>query len=120
MNDTRAVEAAAHAWACRDGSCRGLATHVVENGVLRGELLLPLALATAGGSVDFHPAARAALRVLGNPGAPGLARIAAAVGLAQNLAALLALVTFGIQRGHMRMHARRAAWRATATPETPQ
>lgn len=114
MNDTRAAEAAAHSWACRDGTCRGLATHVVEDGILRGQIALPLALATAGGSVDFHPAARAALHVLGNPDSRGLARIAAAVGLAQNLAALLALVTHGIQHGHMRFHAARLAYRAGA------
>jgi hydroxymethylglutaryl-CoA reductase len=114
MNDTRALEAAAHAWACRDGTCRGLSTHVVEGGVLRGEIALPLALAAVGGSVDFHPAARACLRILGSPDAPGLARIAAAVGLAQNLAALLALVTGGIQQGHMRLSAARLAWRAGA------
>jgi hydroxymethylglutaryl-CoA reductase len=114
MNDTRSVEAAAHAWASRDGTCRGLATHRVEDGVLRGELSLPLPLATAGGSVDFHPAARASLAVLGNPDGPGLARIAAALGLAQNLAALLALVTHGIQAGHMRLGAARLAWSAGA------
>jgi hydroxymethylglutaryl-CoA reductase len=114
MNDTRSVEAAAHAWACRDGTCRGLATHRVENGILHGELSLPLPLATAGGSVDFHPAARACLGIMGNPDGPGLARIAAALGLAQNLAALLALVTHGIQAGHMRLSAARLAWRAGA------
>lgn len=114
MNDARAVEAAAHAWACRDGTYRALSTHTVENGVLRGEITLPLALAVVGGSVDFHPAARTSLRILGNPDAPSLARIAAALGLAQNLAALLALVTTGIQRGHMRLSAARLAWRAGA------
>ena len=114
MNDTRAVEAAAHAWAARGGRCRGLSTFRVQEGVLSGELELPLALATAGGSVDFHPAARASLRMLGDPDAPRLARIAAALGLAQNFAALLALVTHGIQKGHMRYHAARLAWRAGA------
>jgi hydroxymethylglutaryl-CoA reductase len=120
MNDTRAVEAAAHAWACRDGTCRGLATHVVEDGILRGTIELPLALATVGGSVDFHPAARASLRILGSPDAPQLARIAAAVGLAQNFAALLALVTHGIQKGHMRYHAARLAWREGARGAEPR
>jgi hydroxymethylglutaryl-CoA reductase len=114
MNDTRAVEAAAHAWASRGGRCRGLSTFAVEGGTLRGELELPLALATVGGSVDLHPAALASLRVLGGPDAPRLARIAAALGLAQNFAALLALVTNGIQKGHMRYHAARLAWRAGA------
>jgi hydroxymethylglutaryl-CoA reductase len=114
MNDTRAVEAAAHAWAARWGRCRGLSTFSVQEGVLSGELELPLALATAGGSVDFHPAARASLRMLGDPDAPRLARIAAALGLAQNFAALLALVSHGIQKGHMRYHAARLAWQAGA------
>ena len=114
MNDTRSVEAAAHSWACRNGTCRGLSTHRVEDGILHGEISLPLPLATAGGSVGFHPAARACLQVLGNPDGPGLARIAAALGLAQNLAALLALVTHGIQAGHMRLGAARLAWSAGA------
>jgi hydroxymethylglutaryl-CoA reductase len=114
MNDTRAVEAAAHAWAARGGQYRGLSTFTVEGDALSGELELPLAFATAGGSVDFHPAARASLAVLGTPDAPRLARIAAALGLAQNLAALLALVTTGIQEGHMRYHAARIAYRAGA------
>jgi hydroxymethylglutaryl-CoA reductase len=114
MNDTRAVEAAAHAWASRGGRCRGLSTFTVEGGMLRGELELPLALATAGGSVDLHPAALASLRILGGPDAPRLARIAAALGLAQNFAALLALVTHGIQKGHMRYHGARLAWKAGA------
>jgi hydroxymethylglutaryl-CoA reductase len=114
MNDTRALEAAAHAWAARGGSYAGLSTWVAEGDVLKGNLELPLAMATAGGSVDFHPAARACLRILGFPDSPRLSRIAAAVGLAQNFAALRALVTTGIQRGHMRAHAARLAWRVGA------
>ena len=114
MNDARAVEAAAHAWAARTGRTVGLSTWIVQDGRLNGRLELPLPMATAGGSVDFHPAARASLRILGSPGAPRLARIAAAVGLAQNFAALRALVTHGIQKGHMRAHAARLAWRVGA------
>ena len=114
LNDTRAIEAAAHAWAARGGGYRGLSRYTVEGGALRGELELPLAFATAGGSVDFHPASRASLSILGNPDSRRLSRIAAALGLAQNLAALLALVTTGIQQGHMRYHAARLAWRAGA------
>ena len=114
MNDTRAVEAAAHAWAARSGRYRGLSLFSVDQGTLCGELELPLAMATVGGSVDFHPASRAALAVLGWPDAPRLSRIAAALGLAQNLAALLALTTRGIQAGHMRYHAARLAYRAGA------
>lgn len=114
MNDARAVEAAAHSWAARNGRIVGLSSWSVQDGKLRGELELPLALATAGGSVDFHPAARASLRILGSPDAPRLSRIAAAAGLAQNFAALRALVTHGIQKGHMRAHAARLAWRVGA------
>ena len=114
MNDTRAVEAAAHAWAARNGRYAGLCTWTVGNGRLEGALSMPLPLATIGGSVGFHPAARASLRILGFPDSPRLCRIAAAVGLAQNFAALLALVTHGIQKGHMRYHAARLAWRAGA------
>jgi hydroxymethylglutaryl-CoA reductase len=114
MNDTRAIEAAAHAWAARDGRYRGLSRYSFDGKTLEGSLELPLPFAAVGGAVGFHPASRLALAVLGNPDGPRLARIAAALGLAQNLAALLALVTGGIQRGHMKHHAARLAWRAGA------
>ncbi len=114
MNDTRAIEAAAHAWAARSGRYRGLSSFTAEEGFLQGSLEMPLPFATAGGAVDFHPASRASLVMLGHPDASRLARIAAALGLAQNLAALRALVTEGIQQGHMRYHAARLAWRAGA------
>jgi hydroxymethylglutaryl-CoA reductase len=114
MNDTRAIEAAAHAWAARTGRTVGLSTWIAEDGLLKGRLELPLPMATAGGSVDFHPVARASLRILGSPDSSRLSRIAAATGLAQNLAALRALVTHGIQKGHMRAHAARLAWRVGA------
>ncbi len=114
FNDTRAVEAAAHAWAGRDGRYRPLSEYRLSAGVLEGSLELPLALGTVGGAVRFHPASRLALRILGHPDSRRLCRIAAAVGLAQNLAALLALVTEGIQRGHMKYHAARLAWAAGA------
>jgi hydroxymethylglutaryl-CoA reductase len=114
MNDTRAVEAAAHAWASRTGRVRPLSHVKVKDGTLEGSIELPLALGTVGGSVDLHPASRAALRLLGNPDSRRLARIAAALGLAQNFAAVLALVCGGIQQGHMRLHAARLAYRAGA------
>jgi hydroxymethylglutaryl-CoA reductase len=114
MNDTRAIEAAAHAWAARDGSYRGLSRYACDGQTLEGSLELPLPFASVGGAVGFHPASRLALAVLGHPDGPGLARIAAALGLAQNLAALLALVTGGIQRGHMKLHAARLAYQAGA------
>lgn len=114
LNDTRAVEAAAHGWAARDGRLRSLSRYEVADGSLRGSIELPLALGAVGGSVDLHPAGKAALRLLGNPDSRGLARIAAALGLAQNFAAVLALVTGGIQKGHMRLHAARLAYKAGA------
>ncbi|HUJ75278.1 MAG TPA: hydroxymethylglutaryl-CoA reductase, degradative [bacterium] len=114
MNDTRAVEAAAHLWAARDGQYRGLSSFAADGRRLTGEIEMPIALATAGGSVEFHPGARACLRILGNPDARRLSRIAAALGLAQNFAALLALVTHGIQKGHMKYHAARLAYLAGA------
>jgi hydroxymethylglutaryl-CoA reductase len=114
MNDTRAVEAAAHLWAARDGHYRGLSRFTTNDGKLTGEIELPLPMASAGGSVDFHPAARASMRILGNPDAVRLSRIAAAVGLAQNLAAVFAIVTHGIQKGHMKYHSARLAYQAGA------
>lgn len=113
-NDSRAVEAAAHAYAARSGRYRSLSTFTREGDELVASLELPLALGTVGGAVSFHPGARAALRILGEPSADELARVVASVGLAQNLAAMWALVTEGIQQGHMRLHARRVAWRAGA------
>ncbi|NBC28402.1 MAG: hydroxymethylglutaryl-CoA reductase, degradative [Spirochaetes bacterium] len=113
-NDTRAVEAAAHAYASRSGRYRSLSAFTRDGSDLVGSLELPLALGTVGGAVSFHPAAQAALRILGNPHAQELARVVASVGLAQNLAAVWALVTEGIQQGHMRLHARRVAWKAGA------
>ncbi|MBN2553544.1 MAG: hydroxymethylglutaryl-CoA reductase, degradative [Spirochaetales bacterium] len=125
MNDTRAVEAAAHAWAARSGryqplsayTLRGAAEESPEGQTLEGAIELPLAVGSLGGSVGFHPASRFALRVLGFPDAGRLARIAAALGLAQNFAAVLAMVTGGIQRGHMRYHAARLAYQAGARGE---
>lgn len=118
FNDTRAIEAAAHAWAARDGGYRGLGAYRLDGDALLGELELPLPFATAGGAVSLHPGAALALRILGGPDARELSRIAAALGLAQNFAALLALVTEGIQRGHMRLHAARLAYLAGARGET--
>jgi hydroxymethylglutaryl-CoA reductase len=114
MNDTRAIEAAAHAWAAREGSYRGLSKYGCDGQTLEGSLELPLPFAAVGGAVGFHPASRLALGILGHPDGQGLARIAAALGLAQNFAALLALVTGGIQRGHMKLHAARLAYQVGA------
>lgn len=113
-NDTRGIEAAVHAWASRDGVYRGLTEFSVVDGNLVGRWEAPLPFGVVGGAVAVHPAARASLRILGNPDAVTLSRIAAAVGLAQNLAAVYALVTEGIQSGHMRLHCERLAFLAGA------
>jgi hydroxymethylglutaryl-CoA reductase len=105
--DWRAIEAGAHAYAARDGHYRSLTDWRLESDHLVGRLGIPLAVGTVGGLTRLHPTARAALKLLGNPDARTLAEIMVAAGLAQNLAALRALVTEGIQQGHMRLHARR-------------
>lgn len=109
-NDTRALEAAVHAWAGQSGRYRGLSTYRIEDDCLCGELEAPLCLATVGGAAGCHPQAAYNRALLGNPDARQLARIAAALGLAQNLAALMALTGEGIQGGHMRLHQRRLDW----------
>jgi hydroxymethylglutaryl-CoA reductase len=107
-NDWRAVEAAAHAYAARSGQYAPLATwRLVDDGaVLEGVLEMPLALGTVGGALRAHPGARLALELLGVTGGAELAKVAAAAGLATNLAALRAMATEGIQRGHMALHHR--------------
>lgn len=142
-NDWRAAEAGAHAWAARDGQYRALTNWRVQGGpgseLLHGRLEMPLAVGTVGGATRSHPSARIALKILGldsgmddgpdhgqsgsrgdesSPprigGAGRLSEIVASVGLAQNLAALRALATTGIQKGHMRLHARQVAASAGA------
>jgi hydroxymethylglutaryl-CoA reductase len=114
-NDWRAVEAGAHAYAARTGSYTSLSRWWVdEEGSLNGELELPLALGTIGGATGVHPGARDALTLMGVERAQNLAEIVVSVGLAQNLAALRALATEGIQRGHMGLHARQLAIAAGA------
>lgn len=103
-NDFRAVEACGHTYACRDGQYRSLSRAWVENGMFRFELEIPLPIGTVGGLTALHPLAKQALELLGNPSAPELMMIVAAVGLAQNFAAVRSLVTTGIQQGHMKMH----------------
>jgi len=109
-NDWRAVEAGAHAWASRNGRYTSLSNwELDEDGKLVGTLELPMPVGLVGGATKTHPAAQAALELLGVTTARELAEIAAAVGLAQNMAALRALATEGIQRGHMALHARNIA-----------
>jgi hydroxymethylglutaryl-CoA reductase len=104
-NDWRAVEAGVHAFAARSGRYLPLTQwSLTGGGDLVGEIEIPLALGTVGGVTKLHPTAEVALKILGYPNARKLAEIACAVGLAQNLAALKALATDGIQQGHMRLH----------------
>jgi hydroxymethylglutaryl-CoA reductase len=104
-NDWRAVEAGAHAYCCRSGTYRPMASWKKgKNGNLIGDLELPMAVGTVGGVTKLHPTAQAALKLLKNPTATKLAEIICAVGLAQNLSALRALSTEGIQQGHMTLH----------------
>ncbi len=117
-NDWRAIEAGAHAYAARNGSYTSLSTWSKdEAGNLVGTLEMPMAVGTVGGATRVHPAARAALKLMGVNSASELAEIAVSVGLAQNLAALRALATEGIQRGHMSLHARQVAIAAGAQGE---
>jgi hydroxymethylglutaryl-CoA reductase len=118
-NDWRSVEAGAHAFAARSGAYRPLsvwhAADAAPDADLVGQLEMPMALGTVGGTLRVHPGARLALRILRVATAAELGMVVAAVGLANNLAALRALATEGIQRGHMTLHARSVALAAGAT-----
>ena len=103
-NDFRAIEAAGHTYAAKDGQYSSLSYCEVENGIFRFWLDIPLALGTVGGLTSLHPLAKLSLDILGNPSAEQLMRIIASVGLAQNFGAVRSLVTTGIQQGHMKMH----------------
>jgi len=117
-NDWRAVEAGAHAYAARSGRYTSLSTWGLDaDGNLVGTLEMPMAVGTVGGATRVHPAARAALKLMGVTNSRQLAEIIVSVGLAQNLAALRALATEGIQRGHMGLHARQVAIAAGAAGE---
>lgn len=109
-NDWRAIEAGAHAYAARSGRYTSLTTwEISSNGTLVGTVEMPMALGLVGGATKTHPTAQAALQVLNVETAVELAEVTVAVGLAQNMAALRALATEGIQRGHMALHARNIA-----------
>ena len=117
-NDWRAVEAGAHSYAAHSGRYTSL-THwwQDDDGNLRGRIELPMAVGTVGGATRVHPQAQVALKIMNVSGARQLSEILAAVGLAQNLAAIRALATVGIQQGHMRLHARQFAVAAGAAPD---
>lgn len=109
-NDWRAVEAGAHAYAVKDGRYTSLSQwRKDENGNLVGRIELPMAVGLVGGATKTHPLAQLSLKLLGVKSADELGEIIAAVGLAQNMAAMRALATEGIQRGHMALHARNIA-----------
>jgi len=115
-NDWRAVEAGAHAYAARGGRYTSLTRWWRDDeGNLRGAIEMPLAVGIVGGATRVHPAAQVALKIMNIQSARQLSEIIAAVGLAQNLAAMRALATEGIQKGHMRMHARQIAVAAGAS-----
>lgn len=117
-NDTRALEAGAHSYASISGLYRPLTVwEKNEDGDLVGTIEIPLAVGTIGGATKVHPMARTSIKILGVKTASELASVMAAVGLAQNLAALRALAAEGIQRGHMRLHARNIAAMAGARGE---
>ncbi len=117
-NDWRAIEAGAHAYAARSGRYTSLSIWEMDaDGNLAGTLEMPMAVGIVGGATKVNPAARAALKLMGVQSASELAEIIVSVGLAQNLAALRALATEGIQRGHMALHARQVAMAAGAEGE---
>jgi hydroxymethylglutaryl-CoA reductase len=114
--DTRALEAGAHSYAARSGSYKPLTTYKKnKDGDLVGKLEMPMAVGLVGGAAKVHPAAKANVKILSPKSAIELAEVMAAVGLAQNFAALRALASEGIQRGHMKLHARNLAASVGAT-----
>lgn len=103
-NDFRAIEAGVHAFAARSGKYKSLTNASIENGIFKFWIDIPLAVGTVGGLTSLHPLSKLSLQLLGNPSATALMEIIAVAGLAQNFAALRALTTAGIQKGHMKMH----------------
>ena len=117
-NDTRAVEAGAHAYAARKGWYSSLTSwEVSPSGDLVGSIEMPMAVGLIGGATKLHPTARACLEIMGVQHADQLARVIAAVGLAQNFSALKALATVGVQKGHMSLHSQNIALMAGAIGE---
>ena len=103
-NDFRAIEAGAHAYAAKSGTYKSLTNATIENGIFKFWIEIPLAVGTVGGLTKLHPLSKLSLKMLDNPSAKELMQIIAVAGLAQNFAALRALTTTGIQKGHMKMH----------------
>ncbi len=103
-NDFRSVEASGHAYAARDSYYKSLCNIEINNGIFKYSLKVPLAIGTVGGITSVHPLAQISLKILGNPSAKELMQIAASVGLANNFSAIRALISIGIQKGHMKLH----------------
>lgn len=116
-NDWRATEACGHAHASAGGSYSALTEPEISGTHFKYRLHLPIALGTVGGLTKTHPVASLALEILGNPGANELMKIAAAAGMANNFSAVTALITSGIQRGHMKMHLPNILRQLNASPE---
>jgi len=116
-NDTRSIEAGAHAYAAVTGHYKPLTKWYVQDDYLIGEIEIPLMLGTVGGSMGILPKVKLSRKILGITKAEELMKVAACLGLAQNFAALYALTTDGINKGHMRLHARNVAMEAGATPQ---
>ncbi|MCI7677423.1 MAG: hydroxymethylglutaryl-CoA reductase, degradative [Streptococcus orisratti] len=118
-NDWRAIEAGCHAYACQNGQYRGLSNWTFDKTeqVLKGQLTLPMPIATKGGSIGLNPTVQISHDLLNNPCARDLASVIVSVGLAQNFAALKALTTTGIQAGHMKLQAKSLALLAGASQE---
>lgn len=118
-NDWRSIEAGGHAYAARNGKYEGLTDWAFnpETNKINGKLTLPMPIASVGGSIGLNPTVKTAFNILRNPDAKTLSQIIVSVGLAQNFAALKALVTTGIQKGHMKLQAKSLALLAGAYPE---
>jgi hydroxymethylglutaryl-CoA reductase len=119
-NDFRAIEAAGHTYASKDGHYKSLSHVEISNGRFKFYLEIPLALGTVGGLTSLHPLAKQSLELLGKPTADELMMIAATMGLANNFSAIRSLVTKGIQRGHMKMHLMNILNHFQATEEEKQ
>lgn len=115
-NDFRAIESSSHSYAVKNGSYVSLTNWIYDesNGILEGSIEIPMQVATVGGTISVNPMAKWSLELLGNPSSKELAMIIASVGLAQNFSALRAIVSVGIQKGHMALHARSVALEAGA------
>lgn len=116
-NDFRAVESCIHTYASRSGKYSSLSHAKIEGDIFKFWMEIPLALGTVGGLTKLHPLAKTSLEMLGNPSASKLMEITAAVGLAQNFAAVKSLITTGIQKGHMKMHLSNIISQLSATVE---